>query len=205
VATGISAFSAYGFGSWVPSYLRRVHEMGSGEIGTWIGLEAGIGGALGAILGGRLADRWGSRDPRWYLWVPALSLVAYLPFVYAFLIVDTPRLALFAYFGAITFAAMHLGPAIAITYALVKVRMRALASALLLFILNMIGLGLGPLLVGIISDALADDYGAMSIRYALGIVAASKVIAIWMFWAASKSLKKDLEAKNTYVPTAAPA
>jgi predicted MFS family arabinose efflux permease len=205
VATGIAAFSAYGFGSWVPSYLRRVHEMGSGEIGTWIGLEAGIGGALGAIWGGRLADRWGARDPRWYLWVPALSLVAYLPFVYAFLIVDTPRLALFAYFGAITFAAMHLGPAIAITYALVKVRMRALASALLLFILNMIGLGLGPLLVGIISDALADDYGAMSIRYALGIVAASKVIAIWMFWAASKSLKKDLEAKNTYVPTAEPA
>ena len=59
VATGIAAFSAYGFGSWVPSYLRRVHEMGSGEIGTWIGIEVGVGGAIGAILGGRLADRLG--------------------------------------------------------------------------------------------------------------------------------------------------
>jgi len=205
VATGISAFSAYGFGSWVPSYLRRVHEMGSGEIGTWIGLEAGIGGAIGAIWGGRLADRWGARDPRWYLWVPALSLVAYLPFIYAFLIFDTPHFALLAYFGAITFAAMHLGPAIAITYALVKVRMRALASALLLFILNMIGLGLGPLLVGILNDALADQYGAMAIRYSLGIVASSKVIAIWMFWVASKSLKKDLEAKNRFTPSTVPA
>jgi predicted MFS family arabinose efflux permease len=205
VATGISAFSAYGFGSWVPSYLRRVHEMGSGEIGTWIGLEAGIGGAVGAILGGRLADRLGAKDPRWYLWVPALSLVAYLPFIYLFLILDTPQLALLAYFGAITFAAMHLGPAIAITYGLVKVRMRALASALLLFILNMIGLGLGPLLVGIISDGLAPTQGAQSIRWALGIVAMSKVIAIWMFWAASKSLKKDLEAKHRFVPTPAPS
>jgi predicted MFS family arabinose efflux permease len=182
VATGIAAFSAYGFGSWVPSYLRRVHEMGSGEIGTWIGLEAGIGGAVGAIWGGRLADRWGAKDKRWYLWVPALSLVAYLPFVYAFLALDTP-----------------------ITYALVKVRMRALASAILLFVLNMIGLGLGPFLVGVISDALADEYGAMSIRYSLAIVAASKLIAIWMFWMASKSLVADLEAKNSWRASAAPA
>ena len=137
--------------------------------------------------------------------MPALSLVAYLPFVYLFLILDTPQLALLAYFGAITFAAMHLGPAIAITYGLVKVRMRALASAILLFILNMIGLGLGPLLVGMISDGLAPTQGAQSIRWALGIVAASKLIAIWMFWAASKSLKKDLEAKNLYSPGATPA
>src|SRR6185503_2880705 len=191
VATGIAAFSAYGFGSWVPSYLRRVHEMGSGEIGTWIGIEVGVGGAIGSILGGRLADRLGARDKRWYRWVPALSLVGYFPFVYLVLLIDNPRLALVAYFFAIIFAAMHLGPAIAITYGLVKVRMRALASAILLFILNMIGLGLGPLLVGFISDGLAPAHGALSIRYSLMIVAASKFIAIWMFWAASKSLIKD--------------
>jgi predicted MFS family arabinose efflux permease len=205
VATGIAAFSAYGFGSWVPSYLRRVHEMGSGEIGTWIGIEVGIGGAIGAIWGGKLADRLGARDPRWYLWVPALSLVAYFPFVYLFLLIENPRVALIAYFFAIIFAAMHLGPAIAVTYQLVKVRMRALASAILLFILNMIGLGLGPLLVGIVSDALAPAHGPLSIRYALMIVAASKFIAIWMFWAASKSLVKDLEAKNRWRASAVPA
>ena len=205
VATGIAAFSAYGFGSWVPSYLRRVHEMGSGEIGTWIGIEVGVGGAIGSILGGRLADRLGARDKRWYLWVPALSLVGYFPFVYLFLLIENPRLALVAYFFAIIFAAMHLGPAIAITYGLVKVRMRALASAILLFILNMIGLGLGPLLVGIISDGLAPAHGALSIRYSLMIVAASKFIAIWMFWAASKSLIKDLDAKNHWRASAAPA
>jgi MFS family permease len=198
VATGIAAFSAYGFGSWVPSYLRRIHEMGSGEIGTWMGIEVGVGGALGSILGGRLADRLGARDPRWYLWVPALSLVAYFPFVYLFLLIDDPRLALLCYFVAIVFAAMHLGPAIAITYALVKVRMRALASAILLFVLNMIGLGLGPLLVGLLSDAMAPSVGVSSIRYSLMIVAASKFIAIWLFWVASKSLVKDLEAKHRW-------
>jgi predicted MFS family arabinose efflux permease len=205
VATGIAAFSAYGFGSWVPSYLRRVHEMQSGEIGTWMGIEVGLGGAIGAIWGGRLADRLGARDPRWYLWVPALSLVAYFPFVYLFLLTDNPRVALIFYFFAIIFAAMHLGPAIAVTYQLVKVRMRALASAILLFILNMIGLGLGPLLVGIVSDALAPAHGPLSIRYSLMIVAASKFIAIWMFWSASKSLVKDLEAKNRWRASAVPA
>jgi predicted MFS family arabinose efflux permease len=205
VATGIAAFSAYGFGSWVPSYLRRVHEMGSGEIGTWIGIEAGLGGALGSIWGGRLADKLGAKDKRWYLWIPALSLVAYFPFVYLFLLIENPRIALVVYFFAITFAAMHLGPAIAITYALVKVRMRALASAILLFILNMIGLGLGPLLVGMLSDGLAADYGALSIRYSLMIVAASKFIAIWMFWSASKTLIQDLDAKNRWRSTPSPA
>ena len=205
VATGIAAFSAYGFGSWVPSYLRRVHEMGSGEIGTWIGIEAGLGGALGSILGGRLADKLGARDKRWYLWIPALSLVAYFPFVYLFLLIENPRVALIAYFFAITFAAMHLGPAIAITYALVKVRMRALASAILLFILNMIGLGLGPLLVGMLSDGLTPTYGVISIRYSLMIVALSKFIAIWMFWSASKTLIQDLDAKNRWRSTPATA
>ena len=205
VATGIAAFSAYGFGSWVPSYLRRVHEMGGGEIATWIGIEAGVGGALGSFIGGKLADKLGARDKRWYLWVPALSLVAYFPFVYLFLLIDNPRIALVAYFFAITFAAMHLGPAIAITYGLVTVRMRALASAILLFVLNMIGLGLGPLLVGILSDALAPSYGALSIRYSLMIVALSKFIAIWMFWSASKTLVADLDAKNRWRPAPASA
>jgi MFS family permease len=203
VATGIANFSAYGFGSWVPSFLRRVHEMGSGEIGTWIGIEAGVGGALGAIWGGRLADKLGARDKRWYLWVPALSLVAYFPFVYLFLLIENQTIALIAYFFAITFAAMHLGPAIAITYALVKVRMRALASAILLFILNMIGLGLGPLLVGILTDRMTPTYGAVSIRYSLMIVALSKFIAIWMFWSASKTLVADLDAKNHWRATPA--
>ena len=205
VATGIANFSAYGFGSWVPSFLRRVHEMGSGEIGTWIGIEAGVGGALGAIWGGRLADKLGARDKRWYLWVPALSLVAYFPFVYLFLLIENPRIALIAYFFAITFAAMHLGPAIAITYALVKVRMRALASAILLFVLNMIGLGLGPLLVGMLTDGMTPTYGAVSIRYSLMIVALSKFIAIWMFWSASKTLIQDLDAKNRWRSTPATA
>ena len=74
--------------------MRRVHEMGSGEIGTWVGIEAGLGGALGSILGGKMADRWGAKDKRWYLWVPALSLAVYLPFVYLFLLIDSPRMAL---------------------------------------------------------------------------------------------------------------
>ena len=86
IGTGLAAFSAYGFGAWVPAFLGRVHGMGSGEIGTWVGLENGIGGAVGAILGGVLADRLGRRDPRWYLWIGVLGMLAYIPFVLLFLV-----------------------------------------------------------------------------------------------------------------------
>ena len=196
VAAGIAAFSSYGFGSWVPAYLGRVHGMGTGEIGTWIGIESGVGGAAGAILGGKLADRWGKKDPRWYLWVPAWSLVAWVPFLAAFLWIDRPRIALIAYFPAIFMASMHLGPVIAVTHALVKLRMRALASAVLLFILNMIGLGMGPQIVGIMNDWLEPTYGLEAVRYSLAIAACSKVVAITFFFLGARTLAEDLKAKT---------
>ena len=205
IATGFSAFSAYGFGSWVPAFLGRVHGMGSGEIGTWIGLENGIGGALGMVLAGILADRLGRRDPRWYLWISAWSIVVYLPFSAAFLLLENQTAALISYFIPIALSSVYLGPVIALTHQLVKVRMRALASAILLFFLNLIGMGLGPQAVGIISDMLAPEYGAESLRWSLLIVLASKFISIALFFLAGKYVIEDLKAKDGLRPAPAAA
>ena len=200
LAMGLSAFSAYGFGTWVPAFLGRVHGMGSGAIGTWLGIEAGLGGALGALLGGVLADRLGARDPRWYLWIPALGLVLYIPFVIPFLLVEDPVVALICYFPAVVFASTGLGPVIVLTHSLVKVRMRALASAILLFLLNIIGMGAGPQIVGVLNDLLHPTLGNEAVRYSLLIVTMSKLVAIALFLLATRTLLADLKAKDELVP-----
>jgi MFS family permease len=196
VAGGFSAFSAYGFGSWVPAFLGRVHGMGHGEIGTWIGLESGIAGALGMIATGLLADRLGRRDPRWYLWLSAISIAIYLPFSVAFLLLDDPTMALILYFVPIALSSVYLGPSIALTHQLVTIRMRAVASSILMFFLNLIGMGLGPQAVGIISDALAPEYGAEGLRWSLLIVLGSKLLSIILYLLAAKYLIEDLQAKR---------
>jgi MFS family permease len=196
VACGFSAFSAYGFGSWVPAFLGRVHGMGSGEIGTWIGLESGIGGAIGMLGTGLLADRLGRRDVRWFLWLPAISTVLYLPFSIAFLLLDDSTTALLLYFVPTALSSVYLGPAVALTHMLVKVRMRAVASSIMIFFINLIGMGLGPQAVGIISDAMTPEYGDEGLRWSLLIVLTSKVVAITLFVLAARHVIADLRAKD---------
>jgi MFS family permease len=196
VACGFSAFSAYGFGSWVPAFLGRVHGMGHGEIGTWIGIESGIGGALGMVATGLVADRLGRRDPRWYLWLPAISIAIYLPFSVAFLLFEDATTALVLYFIPIALSSVYLGPAIALTHQLVKVRMRAVASSIMIFFLNLIGMGLGPQAVGIISDLLTPEHGAEGLRWSLLIVLSSKFVSIALFVLAARYVVIDLKAKS---------
>ncbi len=196
VASGIASLSAYGFGAWVPPFLGRVHGMGSGEIGTWMGILTGVGGAAGMVVTGLVADRLARRDARWYAWLGALTIAVYFPFLIAFLLLDRPVPALLSYFVVVALAAVYLGPAIAMTHALVTVRMRALASSVLLFVLNLIGMGLGPQMVGYLSDELAPRYGVESIRYSLLWVGMSKLVALVLFLLAAKYLVEDLKAKN---------
>ncbi len=196
VASGIASLTAYGFGAWVPAFLGRVHGMGSGEIGTWMGIETGIGGALGMVVTGIAADRLARRDPRWYAWIGGLTIAVYFPFMVVFLLLDRPIPAILSYFVVLTLGTVYLGPAIAMTHALVTVRMRALASSILLFILNLIGMGLGPQMVGFLNDALAPRYGIESIRYSLLWVGMAKLLAMVLFLLAARYVVRDLKAKG---------
>ena len=196
VGSGIAAFSGYGFATWAPTFLRRVHGMDSGEVGTWLGLIIGLGGMIGAPLGGWLADRLGQADRRWYVWVPAISAVVGLPFVVGFLLIEATTPSLLSYIPAVIFSAMYLGPTLAMIQAMVKLRMRAMASAVLFLILNLIGLGLGPQAVGALNDLLAASYGDEAVRYSLLIVSFTGLWAALHFVLAARSLETDLQAKN---------
>jgi MFS family permease len=192
VASGLTAFTGYGFGAWVPAFLGRVRGMSPGEIGTWIGLANGIGGAAGSVLGGWLADRLAHRDVRWYVWVPAWSTLLALPLAIPFLVVPDHAVAIGFFFPYTFFGSFFLGPVLAMNYLLVKVRMRAVASAILLFILNLIGLGGGPQFVGILNDALAPRLGSEAVLYSLMIVNGISLLAVVLYLIAGQTLRRDL-------------
>ena len=192
-ATGLSAFSGYAFASWAPVFLGRVHALQSGEIGTKYGLVLGIGGAIGSVAAGVLADRLGRVDRRWWLWVPACATVGPLPFSLGFLLHGHVNTAFALLFPAVVLAALYQGPVFATVQTLAQERMRAVASGILFFVINSIGLGLGPPAVGLLNDTVFADRGAEAVRYSLvTLLSISAVWALFHYLMAARSLREDL-------------
>ena len=138
------------------------YNMNKTEIGLFYGTCSGVGGMIGTIYGGYLADKLGAKDRRWFLWVPMWGKIFGAPLFVAALFAPTVEWSLLLYFPGITLAAMYLGPALAITHHLVPASMRAMSSAVLFFILNILGLGLGPTVVGVVSDFVGDNAATLA-------------------------------------------
>ena len=193
----LHSFVGYGAGLFLPAFFIRSHGFGVGEIGTWLALLGITGGVLGTYGGGWLADRLGVRDTRWYMWVPAIATLLGVPFGILFYLWPHPYSALALAVPGAILGPMYLGPSFAMTQGLVKVRMRALASAVLLFILNLIGLGLGPFFVGFLSDRLIPIHEGDSLRYALlYVVALGNAWSAVHYLLAARTLRADLRAKD---------
>ena len=159
-------------------------------------LTTGVGGALGTFIGGYLADKYGQRDMRWYLWVPAIPAIFGPALIISSMFVSDSNMALVLLFFATVLGALYLGPVIAITHTLVSPSMRAMASAILFFILNLIGLGLGPLTVGLISDALSPTLGSDSLRYAIAAVSLVGLLSMVCFYIAASKLPRDISRQR---------
>lgn len=138
------------------------YDMNKTEIGLFYGTCSGVGGMIGTIAGGYLADRLGAKDRRWFLWVPMWGKFLGAPLFIAAMLAPTVELSLLLYFPGITLAAMYLGPSLAITHHLVPASMRAMSSAVLFFILNILGLGTGPFVVGLLSDWIGGNAQSLS-------------------------------------------
>ncbi|MFP6605051.1 MAG: MFS transporter [Myxococcota bacterium] len=196
-AGALHAFVGYGAAYFVPSFFARVHGMGLAERGTWLA-AIGLVAVLGTYLGGWLGDRLAVRDVRWYLWVPGIASIAGVPIALGYYLTPDPYLALLLFgIPAGIAGPMYLGPTFAMTQTLVMPHMRAMASAILLFILNLIGLGIGPWFVGYVSDSLAPHYGDESLRWALvSIVSIGSAWAAVHYFIAARTLRSDLTKKN---------
>lgn len=191
----LHAFVTYGLSAFLPIFLVRVHSMPIEQIGAILGLVAGIGGLLGTYGGGFLSDRLANRydDSRWHIWVPLISTIAAIPFYwYSLIFAQSGVAAAVTWFVPSVIGGMYLGPCLSMTHGLVGLRMRAQASAILFFVLNLIGLGLGPMMTGMLSDSLRPDFGDLSIRYALVTMVLVNIWCAGHYYLATRTLREDL-------------
>ncbi len=193
MGSAMNAFFVYSMNSWTASYMIRSFGLSSGEVGTWLALILGLGGALGLLGGGFLAERLAPKNVRWYMWIPSLAALISLPFAIATYLADSPYAALGWFIVPGFLATVYLGNTLAMAHGLVGLRMRALTSAILFFVLNLIGLGMGPWSVGFLSDLLEPSMGVDSLRYAM--LSLMPVAIVWSathFYIASRHLEADL-------------
>lgn len=193
LACGFHTFSLYGFTNFSASFLSRVHQVDLATAGIVLGLTMGIGGGIGTFAGGYLSDKLSHKDMRWYIRVPMIAGASSLVFYYLLIFSEAVNLVYFSIFMYSMLTALYLGPFIAVTHSLVNAKMRAFASAILFFVLNLIGLGGGPLIIGALSDYLQPTYGDLSLRWAFSATFVTSTIALGFMYLASKNYLNDLE------------
>ena len=210
----IAAFVGYGAITFLPSFFQRSYGMQTGEVGTKLGLILGIPGGLGIFLGGYLSDYFGSKDIRWYLWIVAVAMIITTPLYYMVYLSPNANLSFLWLILPIALGNFYQATTFSQTQGVVELRMRSVAAAILLFIINIIGLGLGPLAVGALSEYLQseqainlihyfqnildsnltlEDYlEKESLRFSLMILTTLKLWCAYHYYLAGKYLKNDL-------------
>ncbi|MBD3728351.1 MAG: MFS transporter [Sphingomonadales bacterium] len=192
IASGFSSLCGYGLALWTPAVLMRSFGLDLVTTGQFLASLLVIGGTTGMFLGGWLADRLGQVDRRWYARIPAIAwlitaptfaiaLIAPIPMAIMWVILLVPNALNTLWLGPVTNSVQHLVPA----------PMRATASGSFLMINNLIGLGIGPMLMGFLSDQFTAAYGTEALRYAATACLSFYVIAGLMMLLAARSLRAD--------------
>jgi predicted MFS family arabinose efflux permease len=181
--------AAYAAIAWLPAFLIRSHGFGTAGAGLALALLLGVVGAAGTLLGGVLADRLGARDPAWRLRVVSVAMLAAVLFWPAALLLPHSAAALACLVVPAAVLCFYLAPTFAAVQSLADPAARALAAAVLLLVSSLVSLGAGPLLVGVLSDALRPAHGADSVRLGLLVVVPLMVWSAAHYYAASRTLR----------------
>ena len=192
LSSGLSAFCGYAMLNWSPSFLIRIRHMGRGDIALYYALLVGITGVIGTFGSGALVDRFARTSRRAYALVPMGAFMISLPFYLGFVWAPTWPLAMCFLAAPALLNNMYLAPALTVIQNAVPPAQRGTSSAILLFILNLIGLGGGPVFIGRMSDLFKPAHGIMSLQLALYALAPFYVLTIAAHYAASRSIRRDL-------------
>lgn len=207
-AAAIKAFIGYGHAPFTASFFLRNHKPEIAELAAFFGLQSqgflglalgivgGLGGAFGAFVGGQIADKYGGRDLRAYVSVPAVAAFLTIPVYILAITFPTAWVAISILTINAILGTLWYGPVYATAQSIAPAHMRATASAIMLFIINLVGLGLGPLFVGLLSDWFAIGMGmgaAEGVRWALITSALTGFGAVALFWMARRTIREEME------------
>ena len=190
-AASCSSLAGYGLALWTPSVLERSFGLGLIERGQFLASIFLIGGTAGVFAGGWFADRLGQADRSWYARLPMIAWLITAPMFVVGLMAPDPRLAWPLLLIPNALNILWLGPVTTAVQHLVPQPMRATASASFLLINNLVGLGLGPTLIGALSELFKERFGTEALRYAAVSVVGFYVIAAFLMFFAVKRLKAD--------------
>jgi MFS transporter, Spinster family, sphingosine-1-phosphate transporter len=187
-------FFGYGILQWQPAYFIRSHGLQTGQLGALFATFYGLGGLLGTFLGGELAARWAANNERLQLRAMAIANLSFGAISAAIYLAPTIHLAFtFLAIAAVGGAVVH-GPLFATVQTLVPPQMRAMSIAIMFLFANLIGMGLGPLAAGMLSDFFRAWAGEESLRYSLLALCPGYALVAWHLWHASSTVARDLKA-----------
>lgn len=215
MACGLTSFVNFGILLFLPMYFGRAYDMSMTQAGLLFGIVTAVSNGTGTMLGGLGADWAGKRDERWYAWLPAICLVCAAPFYIIGLSMPNWQTAMPLVVVGATLAFTFYAPTFGAVQNMVEPRMRGTASAIIIFFQNLVGMGIGPLFVGFLSDTFAarnfnGNYaakcigqaaqtvpecaaaGTLGIRYGMVICAFFAFWAAFHYWKASRTLKDDV-------------
>ncbi len=188
-----TTFTQFGVGTWAAPFLGRIHHLNTAQIGTYIGTIRAAAGFSGTLAGGYLSDWAGRRDIRWKIYVSGICSVLACPGVLLFVFSHSLLWCLVGFTIVSAASPVHVGPIVAVSHSVVRVGMRAFATSILYLISELIGLGLGPLLIGVFNDHYAHRLGVGVIRYSMATAALTTLFGGLLFCLAAQFLRRDME------------
>ncbi len=194
LAAALHSVVWYSGSVWNAAFFVRYHGMNTGVAGSYLATFALIG-AIGSFAGGFLSDRLSTKhdDKRWYMWVPGIACVIMVPFQFVSYLAPDMSLVVPSFSIMVMLASMFFGPSFAVAQSVATVRMRAVSASVLLFIQTIIGLTIGPLVVGALSDHFAPSVGnATSLAYGLVFVGLANLWAAVHYYIGSRTYRADL-------------
>lgn len=189
-AGALTNFVGAGVSSWVPTYYVRILEIPISQVGSLLGFGQLIFGVIGGVGAGFLADKLVRRDRRWPIWLLAIAQLLTVPFYVGSVLVDNIFVSVALLSIGFGLTSTFTGPLYSQVQTLVGSRMRALAVAVLVMMISLLGYGLGAQATGLISDAMKPAFGDIALRYALVAVACGGLVTSTLYYISSRGLIK---------------